>query len=105
MQGGREKDGRRAVLGGCKWWDSALLSLEQWWSGAQVAAALPDDPMTTAKIWHQEFFEIFPQLPLHGFGYWPKFVYGDIGMWVAPELDLLRDFTFVGVGPFKQLEL
>ena len=34
----------------------------------------------------------------------PKFVYGDIGMWVAPELDLLRDFTFVGVGPFKQLE-
>ena len=23
---------------------------------------------------------------------------------MAPELDLLRDFTFVGVGPFTQLE-
>ena len=101
---GREQDGRRTVLKKCKWWDSALLSLEKWWSAAQVAAALLDDPMTTAEIWYQDFVKIFPALPLHGFGYWPKFVFGDIGIWVAPQLDLLRDFTFVGVGPFAQLE-
>ncbi len=60
--------------------------------------------MMTATIWYHDFFKTFPQLPLHGVGYWPKFVFGDIGIWVAPDLDLLRDFTFVGVGPFKQLE-
>ena len=43
-------------------------------------------------------------MSLHGFDDWAKFVYGDIGMWVAPELNLLRDFTFAGAGPFKQLE-
>ena len=63
-----------------------------------------NDPMMTATIWYQDFFKIFPQLPLHGVSYWPKFVFGDIGMWVAPELELLRDFTFVGAGPFKLLE-
>ena len=65
---------------------------------------LPEAQIFYSFKWYQEFFKIFPQLPLHGVDYWPKFVFGDIGMWVAPELDLLRDFTFVGVGPFKQLK-
>ena len=101
--GGRPKDARRGKPSGPLSFH-VLRSLPAWWSAAQRAAALLGDPLTTPSTWHQDFFKIFPQLPLHGYQYWPKFCYGDIGMWVAPELDLLRHFTFTGVGPFKQLE-
>ena len=35
-------------------------------------------------MWYQEFMKIFPRLPLHGYGYWPKFLFGDIGMHLTP---------------------
>ena len=62
-----------------------LQSLPQWWDASQRAAALLTDPLTTPHLWYEDFMRIFPRLPLHGYGYWPKFLWGDIGMHLAPK--------------------
>ena len=41
---------------------------------------------------------------MYGWNYWAKYIYGDIGHWVAPELCDLNTTTFVGTGAFQQLE-
>ena len=114
--GGRKKDGRRgqpkysptwqAVLGSKAppLWACVLQSLPQWWDASQRAAALLTDPLTTPHLWYEDFMRIFPRIPLHGYGYWPKFLWGDIGMHLAPkEWNLLQDYTWVGPGPLTQL--
>ena len=54
----------------------------------------------TAVSWHRAFVEeIVPALPCFGFNYWPKFIYGDIGLHVAPDKVDLERYTFVGKGP------
>ena len=56
-------------------------------------------------MWHEDFLRIFPHIPPHGYGYWPKFLFGDIGMHLAPkEWDFLQNYTWVGPGPLFQLE-
>ena len=41
---------------------------------------------------------------MYGWGYWAKYIWGDIGYWVAPELCDFNTTTFVGTGAFQQLK-
>lgn len=92
-------DGIRST-GGQKSWRSAVLThLAAWWRAAQRAGAILLHPNTTPESWHCAFTdEIVPLLPCFGLDYWPKFVYGDIGLHVAPRICDLESFTIVGVG-------
>ena len=85
---GNKKDGRRGKPHNMKFWRAVVSSLEQWWQTAQTTAALLDDPITTPAMIYEDFLRLFPKMPLHGFGYWPKFSWGDIGMWVDKKCDL-----------------
>ena len=60
--------------------------------------------MTTPAMWHEDFLKTVPGLPMYGWNYWAKYIYGDIAHWVAPELSDLNTTTFVGTGAFQQLE-
>ena len=97
LNGRDVQDGRRippkytkkwaAVLGSnCPpLWACVLRSLPQWWDASQSAAALLHDPLTTPEMWYEDFMQIFPHIPLHGYGHWPKFLFQDIGMHLAPK--------------------
>ncbi len=98
-------DGIRGT-GGKTWQNAVLDSLGSWWRASKMAAAILKDPATTPESWHAEFLDkIIPRLPHFGYDYWPKFVYGDIALHIAPpgKTDLNK-FTIVGTGCFQLME-
>ena len=79
-------DGIRSSGGESSWRDAVLNNLSGWWRVSKKAAEILDDPSTTPDSWHIAFVtEIVPNLNCFGFDYWPKFLYGDVGIHVAPD--------------------
>ncbi len=60
--------------------------------------------MTTPAMWLEDFLKTVPGIPMYGWGYWAKYIYGGIGHWVAPQVCDLSCTSFVGRGAFQQLE-
>ena len=80
-------------------------SLVLWWQAAQDAAAILNDPATTPAIWHQRFLkEIMKEIPCFG-PYWCKYIYGDIGHHIAPEIVDLYNYSMVGNGSEDHLRM
>ena len=60
-------DAIRSTGGHASWRAAAAGSLERWWSAAQCAAAILEDPATTPASWHQRFQrEVLQKLPCFG---------------------------------------
>ena len=97
-------DGIRSSGGKGSWRAAAASGLESWWTAAQLAATILEEPSTTPASWHEAFLtRVLPKIKYFGMGYWAKFVFGDIGHITGDKVNL-NQYTMVGVGAFTMLE-
>ena len=61
-----------------------------------MASEILEHPATTPATWHAAFLKkIIPKMLCFGYGYWSKFVFGDIGI-LCPQKTALETYTIVG---------